>query len=686
MRLFFFALPIFLAAFLLFQIQPLIAKYILPWFGGGSSVWTVSMFFFQTMLVLGYGYAYVSSRYLKPARQLMFFAVLLLVGLFFLSVIPDENFKPGFGDWPALRIFLLLAASIGLPYFILSAVSPLFQSWFSRIGSIPGAYRLYALSNFASLSALLSYPFLVEPIFGLKKQAFFWSVGFGVFVFFGLILILKLRKAAISAVNPQPYAGEKFLEQKAPGFGVKLLWFCLPACSTLFLLAVTGEITQNVPPVPFLWVLTLSFYLLSFVICFEKPEISSRSVFVYLFTFPLLFLALISHFDLLFSVFFKTALFSIALFGGCMVCHGKLAKIRPSKSEYLALFYLFIAAGGAFGGFFAGILAPLIFKIYLEFYLAVFLIAVFIAARSVKILIPMAALVCTLFIYAADVKNFFSNVMAVDRNFYGVLSVFKNDGGSADESLSLMNGDTLHGFQYQDEVKRKMPTAYFSEKSGIGLLMDFYAGRSNLKIGVVGLGIGTLAAYGKEGDLMRFYEINPQVKEAADNYFTYLSDSKAEIEVVLGDGRLLLQKELPQNYDIFILDAFSSDAIPIHLLTKEVVELYFRHLKPDGVIAFHISNNAFDLSPVVYKMAEYFDCKAVLIETGGGDEKSAFLSDWMIMSRNETIFENEKIKAAAFAPDDRRLKIGLWTDDYSNLFQVMRTGTEAESEIIQDYY
>lgn len=678
-KIFLFGLPIFLGAFFLFQMQPLLARYILPWFGGGAAVWTISLVFFQTVLVLGYAFAYFSSRYLNFKSQALSFVVLLLLAILFLPIIPDEGWKPRPDDWPALRILLLLGATAGLPYFILSTVSALFQGWFSRFHGGFSVYKFYALSNIGSLLALATYPVFFEPFFNLKQQSIFWSVGFAVFAAVALFLVFKTVKSGnlLSGTIKETDSGELVSS------GTKTLWLVLAGCGTLLLLSVTNEITQNLPPVPFLWVLTLGIYLLSFVVCFGNARWYSRQKFIWLFAVPLLFLALIFHFNLQFSVFSKAILFFAVLFGGCMMCHGELVKLRPIAGQRrLTEFYFFIAIGGALGGLFAGVVSPVIFPAYLEFYAAIFLItglifAFFYRDRELKFfrsagIFAGAALIISSVIFINDIAAFLNGAVFVKRSFYGVLAVFEEGKYTEKNEYLLLNGSTVHGIQYRDISKRKLPTAYFSKESGLGLLMDALAGHRDLKIGVIGLGVGTVAAYGRDGDKIKFYEINPDVWEAAEKYFTYLKDSAASTEVVLGDARLSLEKEPPQNFDVFVLDAFNSDSIPVHLLTKEAMALYFSHMKDDGVFAFHISNNCFDLEPVVRGLAGYFGWRSAYIVNPPDNDNGIFLSDWVLVTKNEKILYNEKIKTAVIsAAGGEEKKEVLWTDDYSNLFGVL---------------
>ncbi len=677
-----FGFTVFCSAFLLFQVQLIIAKYILPWFGGTPAVFTTCMLFFQIFLLLGYSYAYLIDGWLSPRAQAVVHSLLIIIAvavlMFRLSTwgspfLPGSGWKPIGSEHPLLRIVALLFASVALPYFLVSTTGPLLQAWYGRTFSdLP--YRLYALSNAGSLIALLSYPVIVEPLLSLRTQALVWGVGF---LLFGSACIANAWRAAREG---QPGPRElRFLDAarklSPPSWPRKVIWLLLAATGSLSLLATTNRICQDVAVVPLLWVLPLSLYLLSFVVCFSSEKWYSRTVWSVGLGLAVLLVCLVLYQPGL-GTGWQILIYSFALFASCMVCHGELVQLKPPK-KYLTSFYLFVAAGGALGGIFVSIIAPIIFKGFWEFHLSVWLcctlfclillqdtrswiyvpkplllafcvLVVFVGPGLAKLnwkLIPVllssaavGGLVALILSGPSSGARSFGQVkraavfsvcftalllavvlayppvaveygaVATARNFYGVLTVVSDQLGGSPR-LTEKHGRITHGFQFSGETKKRIPTSYYTPQSGIGLVLTNYPGRAAgkpLRVGIIGLGVGTIAAYGIPGDHMRFYEINPEVIRLAysgpQRLFTFLSDSRAEVKVVPGDARISLEQELNrnevQNFDVLVIDAFSGDAIPVHLLTEEAFQLYLRHLrKPNGILAFHISNDALDLRP-----------------------------------------------------------------------------------------
>ncbi len=674
------AVTIFTGAFLLFQVQPLIAKYILPWFGGSPAVWTTALLFFQMLLLCGYAYAHLSIRHLGPRAQVVLHVGVLLAALALLPITPAEHWKPQTATPPAWQILALLTATIGLPYFALASTSPLMQAWFSRLRPGVSPYRLYALSNVGSLLALASYPFLVEPVFARTTQGLIWSWGFGIFALSSGVCAVWLWRHPGGAASAEQEADD---DGASPvGFGARALWVALPAAASVLLLAVSNQLSQDVAAIPFLWVLPLSLYLLSFIIAFNHQKWYNRPLFA-----GALVPALTAVIWVMFlagdaSLLLQLGAYSFALFICCMVCHGELARLKPHP-RHLTTFYLLIAVGGALGGIFVGLIAPAVFKIFLELHLGLLLccglllIALVIDRRSplyhgrpwwawVVLCVAFAGLAVVLDIQATQS---YDSAIAKSRNFYGVLTVLRDHEGTPSEQLLLRNGVIDHGVQFLAPGKRHWPTTYYAPLSGAGIAFRHYPRQQGFRIGLIGLGAGTLAAYGREGDYFRFYEINPQVLQMAKTYFTYLADSKAQVEVVLGDARLSLEREAPQGFDILLLDAFSGDAIPVHLLTKEAFDIYMRHLRPDGVIAVHISNRHFNLQPVIRALAKRLELEAVLIVNPSGARKM-WQSDWMLLTRNQAFLSEEVIQRARRILGTHR-RIGMWTDDYTNLFQLL---------------
>ncbi len=899
-----FAATIFLSAFLLFQVQPLTGRYILPWFGGGPSIWTACMLFFQILLLGGYLYSHLLTSRLVPRRQVQVHLVLLLVSLAWLPIAPDVSWKPTAGEAPLSRILLLLAATVGAPYFVLSTTGPLMQRWFTWTSPGTSPWRLYALSNVGSLLALLSYPFLVEPLLTLRNQTGTWSILYGGYVILAAICCLPVWRLAEgllagAAAGIEPSADDRAVR---PSLGTMALWMLLAAASSVMFLATTNQLCIDVATVPFLWILPLSLYLLSFILCFDSPYWYNRTVFAVLLILgcPVVCGVLTDGADA--GLVMQIVVFSAVLFAACMCCHGELYGLRPAP-RWLTLYFVVISAGGAAGGLFVALGAPRLFMGYYEYHTGLALVAaavflamlrqrvwlqvprlqfwIFALASVVQLLaqyhwylrvtgpnlsdsdetilltvfggllcggllvtgfvrsewrrvcvlwgllavLQVAVLVsfvhrqapgfftsgesgvlvlvqrlsfsrefwqcvlsavlpvlvsCGLFwwlsakslqrpliwsmgfggfaaalllwaafaqgllteqrlssicytalsgilldiaargfrsrgrpplglflsvpgsilllilgvnlweLYKADSDR--GNVVAVSRNFYGVLRVRKYE--SADEGeydlegtlmpdkVSLTHGQIRHGFQFQDEYWGRQPTTYYAYESGLGLAIQSARERARstdghgLRVGVVGLGTGTIAAYGRKGDAFRFYEINPDVIALSTRgVFTYLADTEAEKTVVLGDARIMLEHELgtaagAQQFDVLAIDAFSSDAIPVHLLTTECAEIYKQHLRPGGILAVHISNRFLDLAPVARGMAQHLGWTAIEVANGDDDSTGVFASTWFLLTDNRAVIEDPVIEEAAALPSEDA-RVLRWTDDYSGLWQVL---------------
>ncbi len=733
-----YAVTIFLGAFLLFQVQPMMGKVILPWFGGGASIWTTCVLFFQVGLLGGYLYAHCLTTWLRPKAQCAVHVALLAASLLLLP--SPAAWKPEPGAEPIGGILLLLAANVGLPFLMLSATGPLLQAWLARTSdslASPGRspYRLYALSNAASLLALLSYPIAVETTLGASVQLTAWSLGYAAFALgcgysamrFGLSGARDVAgrggKASNSAgecvtgfpgvaevarlrgVAETPNSGEfGYLPEIAaprPTHGTVLLWLGLSAAGSAMLLATTNQLCQEVAVVPFLWIVPLVLYLLSFVICFDSPRWYNR-------TFCLFFLAIMAALAVA-SLFLgvsmplaaQLAIFPLTLLACCMTCHGELVRAKP-EPRHLTLFYLMIALGGALGGALVALAAPAVFTGYWEYHVALAgcCLLTLIAWRRdgftpVRFLSPdmawgcllagQTALVAALASQAWRTHGHETTVLAT-RNFYGALRVREtvDDDATPEPVLQLIHGQISHGFQYR-EGDRLRPCSYYSPQSGVALALQLCRDErpDGLRVGVVGLGTGTIAAHGRPGDMIRFYEINPQVvRLSSPDYFTYRDASAAEVEVVLGDARISMEEELrsgrPQQYDVLAVDAFSSDAIPIHLLTKECADIYWQHLKPDGVLALHISNRFLSLGGVTRGLAACRPgCQALLIENAGDDD-GADTAAWVLLTSNARILEAAEITGdeeqgvpSRVTPWTDEEPI-LWTDDFHALWRVVR--------------
>lgn len=665
------AATILLSAFLLFLVQPLIARIVLPWFGGTAAVWTTCMLFFQTLLLAGYAYAHGTNAKLSPRAQAILHTVLLAAAVATLPIAPGDAWKPTGDEEPVSRILLLLLVAVGLPYFLLSATSPLVQAWFARARPGENPYRLFAISNFASLVALVGYPFVVEPWLSNSQQVQYWSWLFAVFAALCAVLAwVSVRPAPASVAAPEP--------APRPARADYALWLSLSAAGSVLLLAVTNHITQNVAAMPMLWLAPLTLYLLTFIIAFEGGRLYRVEV---LWSFVLVWLAgmgwILADPDHQFDLAIQLGMWLSGLFVACLFCHGELYRSRPHE-RHLTAFYLVISAGGALGGLLVAVVAPLVFNAYYELGLALIAVAFLAAvrfapinayARYASLAVLFAVVGCAVY----DAMRFQRDVSVSARNFYGVLRVKEYGTPDTPGHLKrLLHGVIMHGEQHMHGPMRTRLTTYYQATSGIGLALEARRERAGIRVGLIGLGTGTLAAWGRKGDVYRFYEINPDVIAVAQREFTYLGDSAATIEMSLGDARLNLEREAPQNLDVLAVDAFSSDAIPVHLITKEALAAYLRHMKPDGIVAFHVSNRFLDLVPVVGRIAKENGAHAVVVYDLGGEDDDKTQSDWVLVSRDPKALEAPQIKTAKPVAPEERPEWRTWTDDYSNLVQILK--------------
>jgi len=754
-----YALTIFTGAFLLFQVQPLLGKYILPWFGGGPGVWTTCLLFFQIVLLAGYTYAHLSSRWLKPRAQALLHLSLLVVAIAALPIIPSEGWKPKGGENPTVQILKLLGATLGLPYFVLSSTGPLLQQWFSRTKGGASPYRLYALSNIGSLLALVSYPIWFETHYTRRTQALFWGWGLVLYAASCAFCAISLLKAPPVASSPDstPEAGSK------TSLFAHVLWILLPACASVLLMATTNKMCQDVAVIPFLWVLPLALYLLSFIICFDSPRWYVRFPFMLalITTMCAICWALFEGTDA--SIYWQIGIYSGGLFICCMVCHGELYRLRPAASQ-LTAFYLCIAAGGALGGIFVAVVSPLIFTDFYELHWGLLLcgalfflvclkqpgfgapsevdgvtkrpslwddwrwagcglpllglagldwfihrtslhhhpfskgqlLGIRIGLWTFPLLLAAFGLwrgifkgfrhwklITCLFLFGGllalgaalrqQVGDSGGDKIYTSRNFYGVLTVYEHNRNDPDEHHYLLqHGRITHGLQFADPERSNWATTYYGAESGIGRAVHALP-ESPRRLGVVGLGTASFAAHGRPGDYIRIYEINPQVQRLATSRFSYIKQCGAKVEIAPGDARLSMEREPPQEFDLLALDAFSSDAIPVHLLTKEAFQLYQRHVKTNGVIVVHISNHYLDLEPVVANFAREFGFGMASIDYDENDEDWwLYSSTWVLLTRNNAILDSPSIKRAASPQKRKRKTVPLWTDDFASLFQILK--------------
>ncbi len=663
-----YALPVFLGAFLLFLIEPMIAKVILPWFGGSAAVWSVCLVFFQSALLLGYLYAHLTSRWLSPRRQAILHIALLLVCILFLPVAPGQQWRPIPGDDPAGRILGLLATSIGLPFLLLSATSPLVQTWYARGRLAAEPYHLFALSNFSSFLALLSYPFLIEPRFTARIQLGTWSALFAAFAVICSLAAWRSRSST-TLVSAAPVSGEA-----APRPGARLLWFALSACGSMLLLSITNHLIQNVAPVPLLWVLPLAIYLLTFAMAFNRRSLYSRWLLVRLLAVVLGSLGyLISEPIFIDNLPVSVPIFCAGLFVCCLFCHGELYRLKPAASG-LTSYYLIISLGGALGAVSVALVAPRVFRNVYEFPVTLLLTALLAGAvlwRAGLLARPFwaGAAVGMTVVLVMNIRSRQEDSIVMVRNFYGALRVTEDE--DHDQMVrTLYNGTIVHGVQFLSPELHMRPTTYYAPVSGVGIALENCCNGSK-RVGVIGLGAGTLAAYGQPGDFFRFYDINPQVVQIAQTSFTFLSDTPARTEIVLGDARISLEREPPQQFDVLAVDAFSGDAIPVHLLTREAVLLYLRHLKPDGILAIHTSNSYLELAPVAKQLADSVGYSAVFIINEEDAPNIVYGSEWVLITRNQEFLKLDDVSSEV-EPINVPKGLPPWTDDYNSLFRILK--------------
>jgi len=670
-----FAAAVFLGAFLLFLVEPIAAKQLVPVLGGSAAVWITCLVFFQTALLCAYLYAHWMAR--RP-RWIVYFT-LLLAG--FASAIGWclHSFGTGSGSaHPILTVFVVLGATIGLPFLALGTTSPLMQVWWARLHGSAIPYRLFALSNFASLLALALYPTLIEPEFTLHAQRIAWCCGFAVFALLNGALALTVRKTATPS-ETLPIASS---DDGAPApFAQKTLWILLPMGAAMQLSAVTSYLTANIAAIPLLWILPLAVYLLSIILAFEYPRLLPRGIVL---RFLIVMLAglgyALSKQDVEWPLHISIAFFLIESFAACLFCHTEAYRLRPRRASESTVFYLLFAAGGALGSFIIGIVFPLLFRFNFDLVITCAFTALLASVVTwqdgwnSRLLWGVATIVMALQIFWINIVSWRNTTVAV-RNFYGALRVKQTFGVPGATLRTLTNGNVEHGTQiFGSEEQRHTPTSYYARDSGVGLAIRFCCPGTNpdrsRNIGVIGLGAGTIAAYGRPGDRIQFYEINPAVAPIARNVFTYIRDSGAQITIVPGDARTSLAAEPPQDFDVLVIDAFSGDAIPLHLLTTQALALYRRHLAPDGIIAFHISNRHVDLQPPIALLARSAGIQAVAVTTLANDQRDEFTATWMLLSDNAAFFAQPEVARVAHQPETIP-RLRPWTDDFSGLLPVL---------------
>ena len=645
--------------------QPIIAKQILPWFGGSAAVWTTCLVFFQSVLLAGYAYADWTTR-LGPRRQAILHVLLLAASLAFLPILASGSWKPQGEEEPITRILLLLVATIGLPYFLLSTTTPLLQAWYWRRFQSVVPYRLFALSNFASLLALLGFPVLFEPSFDLRQLGWGWS-----FLYAGFVLLCA-GVGLMSGNGSREAAAER--KSVPPSRSIQLLWLAFSAMGSVMLLAVTNHITQNISSVPFLWVLPNALYLVSFILAFDHPRWYRRPLF--LAALAVLVPAMAFYVPSL-DLEVAAPLYLVGLFATCMFCHGELARVKPDPS-HLTRFYLMVSLGGALGAVLVAIIAPLALPGYFELGIALVVLSVLVLVRQTKALFWASAVVAVasagLVVRAA--YDYSAGVRIMERDFYGVVRTA--DHLEPVPYRSMYHGGIMHGGQLLGDSFRNTPADYFGPTSGYGRVFQSLRElhpRKPLQVGVIGLGAGVLAAWMKPGDTLVFYEISPRVVDIARRDFTFLLDTSAKTEIVMGDGRLSLERQPPRGYDVLGIDAFSGDSIPMHLVTREAMALYVKHLRPDGVIVFQATNRFINLLPVVQRLAAEFGFEAVNVsdtpEETDGPGYWYSSTDQVIVTRNRKLLAWPRI-AEATQEIEPRADLPIFTDSHHNLLRILK--------------
>ena len=683
-----FAVTIFLSAFLLFLVEPMAAKQLLPALGGSAAVWTTCLVFFQIALLAGYAYAHAVTSWQSVRRQLFVHVGLLALALCLLL----WQSRPPAGTLtyhPVLSIFALLSLRIGIPFVALASTSPLLQAWYIR-GSAEGRqrppWRMFAVSNFGSLLALAAYPALIEPRFTLQAQRSVWLAGFALFaVLCAWCAYQSLTPAFVPAPQSRPTT---ILHQDVSAVPLAwpriLLWVLLPACGSIVLCAVTNRLSQNIAAIPLLWILPLMAYLLSFIVTFSGPGIYPRFLGICMNAFAVGILSYILYnTHVTFPLQLSIPVFLLCLLLVCFFCHGELYRLRPS-ADRSTTFYLLAALGSAMGALYVGVCAPALFVADYDLISGLTLVCLVALAATweqgiVTRIFWVSATVVTLWVAFVQVRDLREDALVQERSFYGSLRVVQTHWPpEAGTTRILYHGTIEHGSQLFGGDLRKTPTTYYARDSGVGLAMQYCCGDRPANVAVVGLGAGTLAAYGEPGDSITFFEIDPTVERLAKALFTYLRESRAQVNIVLGDARLSLTREdarggVPR-YDVLVLDAFSGDAVPVHLLTAEAMDLYRRRMKPEGVLAVHISSQYLDLAPLLAAQADRAGMKIVFVHAEGNEARGEFSSDWVLMTSNSGFLTQPEVFNVS-RPVSRKPGLKFWTDDFNSLLPILRWET-----------
>jgi spermidine synthase len=715
-----FALTIFTSAFLLFQVQPLLSKQILPWFGGSPAVWTTAMLFFQSLLCLGYLYAHALASLPSRKTQARIHVVLLvLAALLATRVLPGAELRPESPDSPVLQVLLILGASVGLPYFCLATTGPLVQHWFTSTPHSSSVFRLYALSNVGSLLALLSFPYVLEPWLEQQEMGRLWTAGFWVFallclpVAFGAWQNNSPAGAAHSdAVDGVPITQGSAASVLKPSLTLRMSWVALPALASLVFIATTDQISHDVAPEPGLWVATLSLYLITFILTFDHPRWYRPKLFAFLTLVLLIASSGLSDIPSWLGIQWESGVNEVRwshyalLFVVCMLCHGELYRRRPVDTRRLTEFYLCMSIGGAFGGLFVTLVATQFFDDYYEWLMALILVALlachvlFRAGRQAPGRVrptvgALTAVVIVVSLFVMENPRSWRDVHKGDdtevlldqvRNFYGTVTVKERRFASEPERNDrvFFSGNVTHGQQFLSDALRHVPTTYYARDSGIGEALQWaMTQKPSLSVALIGLGAGTLANYARPADAYDFYEINPAAVRIAQEWFDNLSTCKAgEQNILLGDARLRME-QLPKDklYDVIVLDAFTGGSVPIHLLTREAFQIYRDHLKPDGHIAINITNAYLNLYPIVKAQAEVLGMAHRHKYQNMDEVRKVRRNLHFIMTHDQAYLKAHSSVSREVRDDQGHLLryepydqpgLRLWTDQFSSIAPIVR--------------
>lgn len=717
-----FALTIFTSAFLLFQVQPLVSKQILPWFGGSPAVWTTAMLFFQTLLCLGYLYAHVLARLPSRQTQARIHVLLLVVATILAArVLPGTELRPVSSDSPVFEVLLILGSSVGLPYFCLATTGPIVQHWFTSTAHASSVFRLYALSNVGSFLALLSFPYILEPWLEQQEMGQLWTVGFWLFALLCLPVALgawQNKSAFDSAITLHSEEGtlsSDFKNTTRPAgssFVQRFSWIALPALASLVFIAATDQISHDVAPEPRLWITTLGLYLVTFIFTFDHPRWYRPKLLAFLTIVLLLATAGLSDIPRWFGLEWDYGVNEVRwlhyalLFVVCMLCHGELYRRRPLDSRRLTEFYLCMSVGGAFGGLFVTLVATQWFDDYHEWLIALVLVALlachvlFRSSFNQQVILgrvvggATAIFIVSLLLAMQnpwswrEINNADRTEILLDqnRNFYGTVSVKERRFVKEPErdDRVFFSGNVTHGQQFLSAELRHIPTTYYAKDSGIGeTLLWAMEQKPQLSVALIGLGAGTLANFARTTDSYDFFEINPAAVRFAQTWFDNLASCKAvEKNILIGDARLRME-QLPKDklYDVIVLDAFTGGSVPIHLLTREAFSIYREHLKPDGYIAINITNAYLNLYPVVKAQSEVLGMAFRHKYQSADEVRNVRRNLHFIMTHDHAYLKaypsvNREVRdqigrLLRYEPEDKK-DLRLWTDQFSSIAPIAK--------------